>query len=136
MKAILLQLTIVCLVVPATGQPADPTINDPTVAALTALLPLKEQAKFGLFLRESQERTKLGLFLKDNHDRTKFAGFLNAQGRFALLADKETLLRVKAEADRPNYGGNAAARTRNNLWKAIVEGRAVPSPPTDAQPKD
>lgn len=123
MYPILLLLAIICLVVPSTGQTADPTVNDPTVAALTALLPLKEQAKFGAFLR-------------GNHERTKFAGFLDAQGRFALLANKETLLHVKAEADRPNYGGNAAARTRNNLWQAIIEGRAVPSPSIPSKSKD
>jgi len=123
MKPVLSLLTIICLVVPAAGQTADPTATDPTVAALTALLPLKEQAKFGAFLRA-------------NHERTKFAGFLDAQGRFALLANKETLLHVKAEADRPNYGGNAAARTRNNLWQAIIEGRAVPSPSMPSKSKD
>jgi len=123
MKPVLSLLTTICLVVSATGQTADPTINDPTVVALTALLPLKAQAKFGVFL-------------KGNHERTKFAGFLDAQGRFALLANKETLLHVKAEADRPNYGGNAAARTRNNLWQAIIEGRAVPSPSMPSKSKD
>jgi hypothetical protein len=123
MKPVLSLLTTICLVVPATGQTADPAINDPTVVALTALLPLKQQAKFGVFLR-------------GNHERTKFAGFLDAQGRFALLANKDTLLHVKAEADRPNYGGNAAARTRNNLWQAIIEGRAVPSPSMPSKSKD
>jgi hypothetical protein len=123
MKPVLSLLTTICLVVPATGQTADSAINDPTVVALTALLPLKQQAKFGVFLR-------------GNHERTKFAGFLDAQGRFALLANKDTLLHVKAEADRPNYGGNAAARTRNNLWQAIIEGRAVPSPSMPSKSKD
>jgi hypothetical protein len=120
MKPVLSLLTTICLVVSATGQTADPTINDPTVVALTALLPLKEQAKFGVFL-------------KGNHERTKFAGFLDAQGRFALLANQATLLHVRAEADRPNYGGNAAARTRNNLWMSVLEGKVAPKP---AQPKD
>jgi hypothetical protein len=126
MKPVLTLLTIICLVVPAAGQTAtdptatDPTATDPTVAALTALLPLKDQAKFGAFLRA-------------NHERTKFAGFLDAQGRFALLANKQTLLHVKTEADRPNYGGNAAARTRNNLWLSVLEGKAAPSPTQPAK---
>ncbi len=115
MKPVLSLLAATCLVVPAAGQAADPTTSDTTVAALTALLPLKEQAKFGAFLRA-------------NHERTKFAGFLEAQGRFALLASKEALLNVQADAVRPNYGGNAAARTRNNLWLAYIEGRTPPSP--------
>lgn len=113
MKPALSLLTIICLVVPAAGQTADPSVTDPTVATLTALLPLKEQAKFGALLRA-------------NHERTKFAGFLDAQGRFALLANKQTLHNVKAEADRPNYGGNAAAKTRNNLWRSILEGKVAP----------
>ena len=123
MKPVLSLLTIICLVVPAAGQTADPTATDPTVAALTALLPMKEQAKFGAFLRA-------------NHERTKFAEFLGAQGKFALLANKEALLHAKTEADRPNYGGNAAARTRNNLWQAIIEGKVAPSPAMPAKPQD
>jgi hypothetical protein len=123
MKTVLSLLTIISLVVPAAGQPADPTAADPTVAALKALLPLKEQARFGTFL-------------KANHERTKFAEFLGVQGRFALLANKEALLQVKAEADRPNYGGNAAAKTHNNLWQAIIEGKVQPNAHQPSKPKD
>jgi hypothetical protein len=110
MKSILRMLSVICLVVTAAGQTAAPAVNDPTVAALTGLLPLKQQARFGEELRE-------------NHKRTKFAGFLGTQGRFALLANKEALLYVRAEAERPNYGGNAAAKTHKNLWRAILEGK-------------
>lgn len=123
MKLVLSLITIICFVVPTAGQSSDPTASDSTVAALTALLPLKQQAKFGVFLKAS-------------HERTKFAGFLDAQGRFALLANKETLLQVKAEADRPNYPGNAAAKIRNNLWQAIIEGRAEPIQAMPAKPID
>lgn len=119
MKPALTWLASICLVVSAAGQSpdsstSDPTTSDPTVAALTALLPLRDHAKFGHFL-------------KDNHERTKFATFLGAQGRFALLANKEMLLKFHAEASRPNYGGNAVARVRNNLWKAVLEGKVAPS---------
>jgi hypothetical protein len=124
MKHILPLLCALCLVVPAAGQTAaDPTATDPTVAALTALLPLRDQAKFGAFL-------------KANHERTKFAGFLDTQGRFALLADKRMLLHVKAEADRPNYGGNAAAKTRSNLWLSILQGKVKPAPSPPVAPTD
>jgi hypothetical protein len=124
MKTVLPLLCALCLVVPAAGQnAADPTASDPTVAALTALLPLRNQAKFGADLRA-------------NHERTKFAGFLDAQGRFALLADKQTLLAVKAEAEIPNYPGNAAAAIRNNLWLSILEGKFKPAPGTPAAPAD
>jgi hypothetical protein len=115
MKTVLSLLATICLVFPAAGQNAEPTVSDPTVAALSALLPLRDQAKFGRFL-------------KGNHERTRFANLLGAQGRFALLAKKEALLSVRAEADLPNYGGNAAARVRNNLWLAYIEGRTPPSP--------
>ncbi len=128
MKAALLLLTIICLVVPAAGQTTEPTgvtdpATDPTVMALTALLPLREQAKFGVYL-------------KDNRKRTKFAEFLNAQGRFALLGNKQALLFIKAEADRPNYGGNAAAKTRKNLWLSILQGEVKPDPNPPAKPND
>jgi hypothetical protein len=123
MKSILKLLSVICLVVTAAGQTADKTADDPTVAALRALLPLKQQARFG---KE----------LQTNHKRTKFAEFLGTQGRFALLANKEALLRVKAEADRPNYGGNAAAKTHNNLWRAILEGKNLPTPNLPAKAGD
>jgi hypothetical protein len=110
MKPVLSLVTIICLVVPAAGQspsPAntqtvavDPTTNDPTVKALTALLESKKRAAYGKFLVSS--------------------------GRFAALADKELLLRVKSEADRPNYGGNAAAKTSKNLWLSVIEGKVQP----------
>lgn len=114
MKAIRLLLTLMGLIVPALGQAADPTAATATLAALKALLPLKEQARFGEFL-------------KDNRERSKFAEFWARQGRFALLANKEELIRVRAEADRPNYGGNAGARSHSNFWQAIIEGRATPT---------
>jgi hypothetical protein len=123
MKSILRMLSVVCLVVSAAGQTADPVANDPTVAALRALLPLKQQAHFGKELRV-------------NHKRTKFAGFLGTQGRFALLANKEALLHVRAEAERPNYGGNAAAKTHKNLWRAILEGKITPAPTAPAKTGD
>jgi hypothetical protein len=115
MKPTIALLTIICLVVPAAGQspsPAnpqtvavDPTTNDPTVKALTALL-------------ESKKRAALGKFLVSS-------------GRFAALADKKILVRVKAEADRPNYGGNAAAKTRKNPWLSVIEGKLQPAKPGD-----
>lgn len=122
MKSIITLLTVACLAVPAAGQTA-PTGADQTLAALATLLQLKEQARFGKELRA-------------NHERSKFAGFLGTQGRFARLANKETLLRVKAEADRPNYGGNAAAKTHNNLWLSILQGKLKPATTPPVQTGD
>jgi hypothetical protein len=120
MKPVLSSMAIICLVVPAAGQspsPAiaqtvavDPTTNDPTVKALTALL-------------ESKQRAAYGRFLVSN-------------GRFAALADKELLLRIKSEANRPNYGGNAAAKTRKNLWLSVIEGKVQPPPSQQEKPGD
>ena len=120
MNAALSLLTIFCLVVSSAGQspsPAkaqtvavDPTTNDPTVKALTALLESKKRAAYGKFLVSS--------------------------GRFAALADKELLLRVKSEADRPNYGGNAAAKTSKNLWLSVIEGRVQPPVIQQGKPGD
>jgi hypothetical protein len=48
------------------------------------------------------------------------------QSARAILKDKEATLRIKNEAERPNYGGNAAAKTHNNPWLAILEGKTLP----------
>lgn len=118
MKSALSLLTIFCLVVSSAGQspsPAkaqtvevDPIANDLTIKALTALLESKRRAAY--------------------------AESLVSSGNFAALADKELLLRIKAEADRPNYGGNAYAKIRGeNLWMAILDGRAQPPPEPPAK---
>jgi hypothetical protein len=52
------------------------------------------------------------------------------------MADKQALLQVKAEADRPNYSGNAAAKTRSNLWLSILQGKVKPAPNPPAPPAD
>jgi hypothetical protein len=112
MKPALALLTIICLVAPAAGQPSapvvevDPIAKDPTIMRLTALLEAKKRAAYGKSLV--------------------------ARGKFAALADKELLLRVRAEANRPNYGGNAAGKTHNNLWRAILEGKVDAPPPSRA----
>ena len=54
----------------------------------------------------------------------------------AILKDKATLARLRAEAEQPNYGGNAAAKTRNNLWLSILQGKAKPAPNPPAKPND
>lgn len=123
MKNVLSLLTLICLVVPAAGQAADPSGTDPTELALRSLLRLKEQAKFAEFLSAT-------------HKQAKSAEVLSAQWRFAPLVDKETLLSVKTAADRPNYGGNAAAKTHHNLWLSIFEGKVNLKTPPPAKPKD
>jgi len=110
MKSILPLLCAICLVVPAAGQADDPIASDPTVQALTALQSLKKRAEFGVFLKAGRNS--------------------------ALLADKQTLLYIKSEADRPNYGGNAAAKTRKTLWLSILQGKVKPAPSTPAAPTD
>jgi hypothetical protein len=121
MKRIITHASMICLVVSAAGQTADPSTTDQTVMALKALLPLKAQARSGSEIEASRRRGK-------------FAEFLNGQRRFSLLANKEVLLQVKTEADRPNYGGNAFARIRgNNLWLGILEGKITPKSDTTAK---
>lgn len=136
MKNVLPLLTIICLVVPAAGQAADPSATDPTVLALKSLLRLKEQAKFGADLRANHERARFAEFLRATHKQSKSAEVLSALWRFAPLADKKTLLSVKTAADRPNYGGNAAAKTHNNLWLSIFEGKMNLKNSPPAKPKD
>lgn len=49
----------------------------------------------------------------------------------AILKDKATLARLREEAQQPNYSGNAAAKTRYNLWLSIIEGDVVINPGPD-----
>jgi hypothetical protein len=80
----------------------DPT-DTPTVSALTALLPLRDQANYGRWL--------VG--------QTKSAGtakFVAALSRPALL------LQVKGDVDRPNYGGNAFEEVKKNAWLRFAKG--------------
>jgi hypothetical protein len=58
------------------------------------------------------------------------------QAARAILKDKAALSRLRAEAEQPNYSGNAAAKTRNNLWLSILQGRVKPAPNPPAKPND
>jgi hypothetical protein len=58
------------------------------------------------------------------------------QSARAILKDKKALAQIRAEAERPNYGGNAAAKTHKNFWRAILEGKITPAPIPPAEPGD
>jgi len=126
MKTILLLAALLSLA-SAMGQEAQPRpdLTDPTVLALKALLPLKQQAKFGEFVLGQKQQAKFGEFLKARHPEAKFGGFLGKQKRMAMLSNKDVLLLLHTEAERPNYPGNAYAKSGGNLWLLIIQdGRA------------
>jgi hypothetical protein len=54
----------------------------------------------------------------------------------AILKDKATLARLRAEAEQPNYSGNTAAKTRNDLWLSILQGKVKPVQNPPAKPGD
>lgn len=104
MKTLLPLICALLLVPPARGQEARPDLTDPTVLALKALLPLKQRSDFGVFLAR--------------------------QSRFARIADRELLLRAKAEAERPNYGGNAYAAKHRDFWISLLR-QQIQIPPAE-----
>ena len=113
MKTTILLLAVLLSLVPAMGQEQPrPDLTDPTVLKLKALLPLRQQAKFGEFLKARQPEAKFG-------------GFLGKQKRLAMLSSRDALLLLRQEAERPNYPGNAYAKSGGNLWLLIIQdGRA------------
>jgi hypothetical protein len=127
MKAAISLLFSVCLIVPVMGQ-----TNDATTEPLAETSALDTPENIAAAQATVSALNDLLLL----NQRAKFARFLRTQSRFAHMADKQTLLHVKAEADRPNYGGNAAAKTRSNLWLSILQGKVKPAPSTPAPPAD
>ena len=112
MKRIL--LITAALLASAMGQEAQPRpdLTDPTVLQLKVLLPLKQQAEFGKFVMHQGAQAQ-------------FADFLGRHKRFSMLANKDALLLLHTEAERPNYLGNAYAKSGGNLWLLIIQdGRA------------
>lgn len=103
-------LVQVVLLASAMGQEVQPRpdLTDPTVLKLKALLPLRQQAKVGEFLLANGQQAKLG-------------EFLGRQKRFAMLADRDALLRLRAEEERPNYPGNAYAKNGGSPWLFILK---------------
>jgi hypothetical protein len=127
MKAAISLLFSVCLIVPVMGQTDDATTEP---LAETSALDTPEN------IAAAQATVSALNDLLLLNQRAKFARFLRTQSRFAHMADKQALLQLKAEADRPNYSGNAAAKTRANLWLSILQGKVKPAPSTQAAPTD
>lgn len=83
----------------------DPT-DTPTVRALSALLPLRQQALYGMWLEAQTGEARKAAFV-------------------ATLASPETLLDIRAKANRPNYGGNAYAPLHRTIWLRMARGEGV-----------
>ena len=102
----------------AQGDPAD----TPTVRALSALLPMRDDALYARWLHRQA-------------DEAKFAAWLDAQQQAAAkavfasyLGQPELLLGVLRAYGRPNYAGNAFEPVRRNLWLDVAEGQPLPAP--------
>jgi hypothetical protein len=123
----------------------DPT-DTPTVRALTALLPLRDQALHGEWLRHQASEAQFAEWLSRQNESSEFARWVAAQSQqsaFAgwLMAQKQSagkgvfasclgspdlLLGVRSSYARPNYGGNAFEAVRRNLWLQVARGEALP----------
>jgi hypothetical protein len=115
LAAILIVMAGVLFAQTNTNDPAD----TPTVRALVALLPLRDQANYGRWLAVQA------------HD-AQFASWLGAQTKgigpakfAAALGQPALLLQVREAVDRPNYGGNAYEAERKMLWLRVAEGKPV-----------
>ena len=95
--------------------------RNPTVLKLKALLPLKQQAEFGEFLLRQQPQAEFGKFGMRQGAQAQFADFLGRQKRFSMLSNKDVLLLLHTEAERPNYPGNAYAKVGGNPWLLILK---------------
>lgn len=124
----------------------DPT-DTPTTRALTALLPMRDQARYGQWLRHQADSAKFAAWLAvqkeqsefarwvaAQHDQSAFAAWVMAQQKDAgravfayYLAKPELLLGVRHTCERPNYGGNAFEPVRRNLWLRVARGESLPS---------
>ena len=123
----------------------DPT-DTPTTRALSALLPLRDQARQGQWLRHQaddaqfagwlarqQEFSGFARWVAAQSDQSAFAAWLVAQQQDAgkavfasYLGQPEVLLGARRAYARPNYGGNAFEAARRNLWLQFARGEAQP----------
>ena len=111
----------------------DPT-DTPTTRALTALLPMRDQARYGQWLRHQADSAKFAAWLAGQSEQSEFANWLSAQQQIAAkavfayyLAQPQMLLGVRRTFDHPNYGGNAFEPIRQNLWLRVARGESLPS---------
>jgi hypothetical protein len=141
-SAILLVMSGALFAQTNTNNPTD----TPTVRALTALLPLRDQANYGRWLAAQGEQAKFAgwvaaqgkqaefaSWLEGQAYEAKFAGWVAAQtqnvgkARFvAALGNPELLLQVREDVNRPNYGGNALEAKRKALWLETAKGHITP----------
>ena len=112
----------------------DPT-DTPTTRALSALLPLRDQARHGDWLRYQADEAQFAEWLSWQREQSGFARWLAAQQQAAAkavfasyLGQPELLLGVLRAHGRPNYAGNAFEPVRRNLWLDVAEGQPLPAP--------
>jgi hypothetical protein len=127
----LVAILVLALAAVALGQTNDPT-DTPTVRALTALIPLKEQALRGQSLAAQERQALFAKWLALQGHQAAFAEWLAGQvelggkAKFAMfLATPEDLLATRALYERPNYGGNAFAPLQRTLWLRMARGESV-----------
>jgi hypothetical protein len=96
----------------------DPT-DTPTVRALTALIPMRQQANYGLWLSGQARQSLFAQWLEAQTTEARKARFVSALGQ------PQVLLGTRAAADKPNYGGNAFAPLQRTLWLRMARGESV-----------
>ncbi len=123
----------------------DPT-DTPTTRALSALLPMRDQARQGQWLRHQaddaefagwlarqEEFSGFARWVAAQSDQSAFAAWLVVQQQDAgkavfasYLRQPDVLLAVRSIQGHPNYGGNAFEAIRLNLWLQVARGEALP----------
>lgn len=130
MRLLLASLTAVVMsgVLYAQGAPTD----TPTIRALTALLPLRDQARYGQWLQRQAGEAKFAEWLTRQDQQSAFARRVAVQQKDAgkavfasYLGQPGVLLGARSTHDRPNYGGNAFESIRHDIWLRVARGQAL-----------
>ncbi len=111
----------------------DPT-DTPTTRALSALLPLRDQARHGEWLRHQAAEAQFAAWLARQSEESAFARWVASQQKDAgkavfasYLGQPDVLLGARRTHDRPNYGGNAFEAIRRDIWLRVARGESLPS---------
>ncbi len=100
----------------AQGDPDD----TPAARALSALLPVRDDALYARWLQRRAEEAKFASWLEAQRQAAAKAVFASYLGR------PELLLGVMRAHDRPNYNGNAFEPVRRSLWLDVARGEPLP----------
>jgi len=132
MKFIGITIIIFALINPVLSQVPDDPTDTQLVRTLTELVQLRKQAQYGMWLKDQTKEAQYGMWLKDQTKEAQYGMWLKDQTKearktifFDILNQPDLLLRIKNNADRPNYPGNAYAKLHGMLWLRIINGDAL-----------